>query len=78
MTSYAAKEATDLHFLGNTILIDISGIGGMTHEWRAAKLQDEISPFDLPGTRIERHGACGKLSATIASGAGNSTFATDY
>lgn len=33
---------------GNAVLIDISGIGGVTHEWRAPEIQDEISPFDLP------------------------------
>lgn len=33
---------------GNAILIDISGIGGTTHEWRAPEIRDEISPLDLP------------------------------
>jgi serine/threonine protein kinase len=33
---------------GNAVLIDISGIGGVTYEWRAPEIQDEISPFDLP------------------------------
>lgn len=33
---------------GNAVLIDISGIGGVTHKWRAPEIQDEISPFDLP------------------------------
>lgn len=33
---------------GNTVLIDISGIGGVTYEWLAPEIRDEISPFDLP------------------------------
>lgn len=33
---------------GNTVLIDISGIGGITHAWRAPEIRDEISPLDLP------------------------------
>ena len=33
---------------GNAVLIDISGIGGVTHQWRAPEIRDEICPFDLP------------------------------
>lgn len=33
---------------GNTVLIDISGIGGVMYEWLAPEMRDEISPFDLP------------------------------
>lgn len=31
----------------NAILIDISGIGGMTYEWRAPEIRDEIDTFGL-------------------------------
>ncbi|EGE77072.1 serine/threonine protein kinase [Blastomyces dermatitidis ATCC 18188] len=33
---------------GNAVLIDISGIGGITHGWRAPEIRDEISPNELP------------------------------
>lgn len=32
---------------GNAILIDVSGIGDITHEWRAPEIRNEISPLDL-------------------------------
>jgi hypothetical protein len=32
---------------GNAVLINISGIGGITHGWRALETRDEISPFHL-------------------------------
>ena len=33
---------------GNAMLIDISGIGGVTHGWRAPEIQDQILPSELP------------------------------
>lgn len=62
---------------GNSILIDISGIGGMTHEWRAPEIRDEISPFDLPfqARQLNDTWAYGKLLTMIASSAGNSPYA---
>ncbi|KAE8152063.1 kinase domain protein [Aspergillus avenaceus] len=33
---------------GNAVLIDISGIGGITRSWCAPEIQHEISPSDLP------------------------------
>ncbi|KAJ5708952.1 hypothetical protein N7493_010286 [Penicillium malachiteum] len=33
---------------GNAIIIDMRGIGGITHGWQAPEIRDEISPFDLP------------------------------
>lgn len=61
---------------GNAVLIDISGIGGVTHEWRAPEIRDEISPFDLPfQTRLLNDiWAYGKLLTEIASNAGNNPF----
>ncbi|GBF64776.1 hypothetical protein TMEN_7492 [Trichophyton mentagrophytes] len=63
---------------GNAILIDISGIGGTTHEWRAPEIRDEISPLDLPFEvrRLNDVWACGKLLSEIASHAGSSPHAT--
>ena len=33
---------------GNAMLIDISGIGGVTHGWCAPEIQDQILPSELP------------------------------
>lgn len=33
---------------GDAILIDISGIGGVTYEWLSPEIKNEINPFDLP------------------------------
>ncbi|KAJ5269956.1 hypothetical protein N7497_009292 [Penicillium chrysogenum] len=62
---------------GNAVLIDISGIGGVTHEWRAPEIRDEISPIELPfeTRRLNDIWAYGKLLAEIASNAGDSPFA---
>ncbi|KAJ5971891.1 protein kinase domain-containing protein [Penicillium vulpinum] len=61
----------------NAVLIDISGIGGVTYEWCAPEIRDEISPFDLPfqTRRLNDISAYGKLLTEIASNAGNSPFA---
>ncbi|KAJ5784029.1 protein kinase domain-containing protein [Penicillium psychrosexuale] len=61
---------------GNAVLIDISGIGGVTHGWRAPEIRDEISPFDLPFQTRRLNGiwAFGKLLMEIASNAGDSPF----
>ena len=32
---------------GNAVLIDISGIGGVTHALRAPEIRDELSPIKL-------------------------------
>ncbi|KAM5465083.1 hypothetical protein MauCBS54593_006718 [Microsporum audouinii] len=62
---------------GDAVLIDISGIGGTTHEWCAPEIQDEISPFDLPFEvrRLNDIWAYGKLLSEIASHAGSSPHA---
>ncbi|OQE26051.1 hypothetical protein PENFLA_c007G00807 [Penicillium flavigenum] len=62
---------------GNTVLIDISGIGGTTHEWRAPEIWGEISPLELPfqARRLNDVWAYGKLLAEIASHAGDSPYA---
>ncbi|KAJ5131440.1 protein kinase domain-containing protein [Penicillium bovifimosum] len=62
---------------GNAILIDISGIGGVTYQWRAPEIRHEISPLDLPfhTRRMNDVWAYGKLLTEIASNAGNSSFA---
>ncbi|KAL4781235.1 hypothetical protein BJX76DRAFT_363753 [Aspergillus varians] len=33
---------------GNTVLINISGIGGIAHGWRAPEIRDKILPSELP------------------------------
>lgn len=62
---------------GNAVLIDISGIGGVTHEWRAPEIRGEISPFDLPfqTRRWNDIWAYGKILSDIASNAENTPFA---
>ncbi|KAJ6022157.1 hypothetical protein N7540_007661 [Penicillium herquei] len=54
---------------GNAILIDISGIGGITHGWQAPEIRDEISPFDLPfqTRKLSDIWAYGKILQKIAS-----------
>lgn len=54
---------------GNAIIIDISGIGGVTHEWQAPEIRDEISPFDLPFQTRQLNDiyAYGKVLQEIAS-----------
>ncbi|EEQ35504.1 protein kinase domain-containing protein [Microsporum canis CBS 113480] len=62
---------------GDAVLIDISGIGGTTHEWCAPEIRDEISPFDLPfeARRLNDIWAYGKLLSEIASHAGSGPHA---
>ncbi|KAJ5582999.1 serine/threonine protein kinase [Penicillium sp. DV-2018c] len=62
---------------GNAVLIDISGIGGVTRGWLAPEIRDEISPIDLPFQTRQMNDiwAYGKLLTEIASNAGNSPFA---
>ncbi|KAJ6115799.1 hypothetical protein N7523_006216 [Penicillium sp. IBT 18751x] len=54
---------------GNAIIIDISGIDGITREWLAPEMRDEISPFDLPfqTRRLNDIYAYGKVLQEIAS-----------
>jgi hypothetical protein len=54
---------------GNAVLIDISGIGGMTYEWRAPEVRDELSPLELPFERRRWNDiwAYGKLLSEIAA-----------
>jgi hypothetical protein len=61
---------------GNAILIDISGIGGVTHEWCALEIRDEISPFDLPIETRQMNDiwAYGKILGEIASKVEDSSF----
>lgn len=54
----------------NAILIDISGIGGITHGWCAPEIRDEIMPSSLP-FKLRRSNdtwAYGKLLLSIAPG----------
>jgi hypothetical protein len=59
---------------GNTILIDISGIGGVTYEWCAPEIRDEISPIALPFEvrRLCDVWAYGRLLSEIVSRAEDS------
>ena len=61
---------------GNAILIDISGIGGVTLAWLAPEIRDEISPFDLPFEKRRRNDiwAYGKLLSEIAVHAGDNSY----
>ncbi|KAJ5666928.1 hypothetical protein N7462_011337 [Penicillium macrosclerotiorum] len=61
---------------GNAVLVDISGIGGMTHEWRAPEIMDEIYPFELPfqTRRLNDTWAYGTLLKKIAFKAEDSPF----
>ncbi|KXG54429.1 uncharacterized protein PGRI_075730 [Penicillium griseofulvum] len=54
---------------GNAIVIDISGIGGMTYEWRAPEVRDILSPIGLPfeRRRLNDIWAYGKLLSEIAA-----------
>lgn len=62
---------------GNAVVIDISGIGGITREWCSPEIQDEASPFDLPfeRRRLNDVWAYGKLLSEIASHARDDPFA---
>ncbi|GIK07169.1 hypothetical protein Aspvir_002825 [Aspergillus viridinutans] len=59
---------------GNAILIDISGIGGVTYRWCAPEIRDEISPTALPfeARRLNDLWACGQLLSEIVSRAEHS------
>ncbi|KAJ5642731.1 hypothetical protein N7490_006731 [Penicillium lividum] len=61
---------------GDAILIDVSGIGGITHEWRAPEIRDEISPLDLSlqVRQLNDTWAYGKLLLLLASSAGDGPF----
>ncbi|KAJ6103798.1 hypothetical protein N7486_004020 [Penicillium sp. IBT 16267x] len=61
---------------GDAILIDVSGIGGITHEWRAPEIRNEISPLDLSlqVRRLNDTWAYGKLLLLLASRAGDGIF----
>lgn len=61
---------------GNAVLIDISGVGGITHEWRAPEIRDDISPISLSFEvrRLNDTWAYGKLLSEIVSHGGPSPF----
>ncbi|CAG8893202.1 unnamed protein product [Penicillium egyptiacum] len=61
---------------GDAVLIDVSGIGRITHEWRAPEIWDEISPLELSlqVRQLNDTWAYGKLLLLLASSAGNSPF----
>lgn len=61
---------------GNAVLIDISGIGGVTHGWCAPEIRNEISPFELQfqTRQLNDIWAYRKLLREIVSNAGNSPF----
>jgi serine/threonine protein kinase len=60
----------------NAVIIDISGIGGITREWCSPELQDEASPFDLSfeQRRLNDIWAYGKLLSEIALHARDDPF----
>jgi serine/threonine protein kinase len=62
---------------GNAMLIDISGIGGVTYEWCAPEIRDEISPIALPFEvrRLCDVWAYGQLLSKIVSHAEDSLVA---
>ncbi|RAK96003.1 kinase domain protein [Aspergillus ibericus CBS 121593] len=61
---------------GNAVIIDISGIGGITRRWCAPEIQDEASPFDLPFEQRQLHDnwAYGKVLSEMASHAKDEPF----
>ncbi|KAK2786890.1 hypothetical protein FQN52_007634 [Onygenales sp. PD_12] len=64
---------------GNAVVIDISGIGGITRRWCSPEIQqDETSPFDLPFEQRQLNDvwAYGKLLSDISSHAGDDPFAS--
>ncbi|GES62755.1 serine/threonine protein kinase [Aspergillus terreus] len=54
---------------GDAVVIDISGIGGVTYAWRAPEIRDEISPCSLPFEVRQSNDvwAYGKLLSEMAS-----------
>ena len=58
---------------GNAVIIDISGICGITRQWCSPEIQDEMSPFDLPFEQRQLNDiwAYGRLLSEIGS------YATD-
>ncbi|KAL4935268.1 hypothetical protein BDV06DRAFT_207374 [Aspergillus oleicola] len=62
---------------GNAVVIDISGIGGITREWCSLEIQDEASPFNLSFEQRQLNDiwAYGKLLSKIASHARDDPFA---
>lgn len=61
---------------GNALLLDISGIGGITYSWLAPEIRHEEPSFDLPFEARVLHStwAYGKLLLEIAAFGGNFTF----
>ncbi|CAP79767.1 hypothetical protein EN45_086540 [Penicillium chrysogenum] len=61
---------------GNAILIDVSGIGGITHQWLAPEIRNEISPLDLTFhiRQLNDTWAFGKLLSLLVSNARDSPF----
>lgn len=61
---------------GNSVLIDISGVGGITHEWRAPEIRDSISPGTLSFKVCQMNDtwAYGKLLSEMISHGGASHF----
>ncbi|KAJ5507501.1 hypothetical protein N7527_009644 [Penicillium freii] len=61
---------------GNAILIDVSGIGGITHVWLAPEIRNEISPLDLTfhARQLNDTWAFGKLLSLLVSNARYSPF----
>ncbi|EAW08364.1 protein kinase domain protein [Aspergillus clavatus NRRL 1] len=61
---------------GNAVVIDISGIGGITREWCSPEIQDEAAPFDLSfeQRRLNDVWAYGKLLSEIALHARDDPF----
>ncbi|KAH8433400.1 uncharacterized protein LDX57_011034 [Aspergillus melleus] len=62
---------------GNAVIIDISGIGGITRQWCSPEIQDEMSPFDLPFEQRQLNDlwAYGRLLSEIGSHATDDPYA---
>lgn len=61
---------------GNAVLIYISGVGGITHGWRAPEIRDNISPGSLSFEvrQLNDTWASGKLLSEIISHGAASPF----
>ena len=61
---------------GNAVMIDISGIGGITYSWLAPEIRHKESSFDLTFEARVLHDtwAYGKLLSEMAALVGKSTF----
>ncbi|TPX24252.1 hypothetical protein DIZ76_013597 [Coccidioides immitis] len=61
---------------GNAVLIDVSGIGGTTYEWKSPEIRQEINPFSLPFRNRKWNDiwAFGQLVAKMATSSGTDSM----